>query len=356
MEVVFLRRSDLAVLDFGFVDRNFQIVMDCVIPQKSTFVVNKVNINASVGDLLIVKEKEVNYIGIIVSLVGDDSKFTTSVQTVDFISILDLQVKLPSFTGNLSVYLCNLIQAAFINTSDPKQRLSYLSVNRDDVTEAGTLNYEADTLGTISSVVETLNKAYSLGVKYNLEYLNGKITGISLRIASCTRGIIIRSNLAAIANLEISNDSTQSKNKVEFIPSDSNTSYRSPICYYLLKDGVITNDPNDSRRFDTVYSVTKIFKDADYSTLATTAQSELLKSSLEHSITFDLRMDNKVVAPFQDITVGDFVQFITPSKIYNTMVTQITLKNTLATAGITLGEYRGSLTDKIKLLSKKQGG
>ena len=50
---------------------------------------------------------------------------------------------------------------------------------------------------------------------------------------------------------------------------------------------------------------------------------------------------------------GDFIKFITPAKTYETMVTQITIKNSLSIASVTLGEYRGSLTDKIKLLSKK---
>ena len=47
------------------------------------------------------------------------------------------------------------------------------------------------------------------------------------------------------------------------------------------------------------------------------------------------------------------IVFITPTKNYNTMITQIAFKNNLYQASLTLGEYRISLTDKIKLLSKK---
>ena len=158
--------------------------------------------------------------------------------------------------------------------------------------------------------METLNKAYSIGVFYSLEYDNGRISGISLHISNCTTGKAVRSNLAALSNLVVSNDSTQTTNKIEFIPSDSNSSYRSTICYYLTKDGRITSNSNDSERYTSVCSTQKIFKDEDYSTLATTAQTELLSSSLEHSITFDILMDNLVLVPFKDFKVREFIRFI----------------------------------------------
>ena len=41
MELVFLNREDLSVLDYGYVEKDYQIVIDSVIPQKSTFNVNK---------------------------------------------------------------------------------------------------------------------------------------------------------------------------------------------------------------------------------------------------------------------------------------------------------------------------
>ena len=64
-------------------------------------------------------------------------------------------------------------------------------------------------------------------------------------------------------------------------------------------------------------------------------------------------MSNKVVVPFKDLNVGDFIEFITPNKTYQTMVTQFIFKNNLTQVGVTLGEYRIKLTDKIKLLSRK---
>ena len=151
----------------------------------------------------------------------------------------------------------------------------------------------------------------------------------------------------------ISSSGEQSVNKVVFYPSSENVTHRNTVNYYLLTDGTITTVSTSEKRYKNISSVSKIFKDADYDSLLTTAQSEMLISSLEHAISFNLETNNKVVKLFEDINVGDFIEFITPTKTYNTMITQIAFKNNLYQASVTLGEYRISLTDKIKLLSKK---
>lgn len=354
MELVFLNKDDLSVLDYGYVEKDYQLVIDSVIPQKSTFNVNKININAEVGDLLIIKDSNINYIGIILSIQIDEEKGISKVQTNDFISILDIKVKLKSYSGNLSLYLFNLISDAYLTNPDLYQRISYLSIARDYQTINGTLTFETDTIDSISNVLKTLNKAYSIGLTYKLVYFYGTITGIELRISTCTSGLVLKNNFKGITNLLVSSSGEQSINKVIFVPSDENVSHKSTECYYLLTDGTVTPLKDSVGRYKNVSSITKIYRDADYASLKTTAQTEMFISSLEHSITFNLRMDNKVAVPFKDFNVGDFIEFITPTKTYQTMVTQISFKNNLYEAGITLGEYRVSLTDKIKLLTKRQ--
>ena len=168
MELIFLDREDLSVLDFGYVEQEFNLIIDSVIPQKSTFSVNKLEINAEVGDLVVIKDKEINYIGIISSIQVDENKKISKVQTSDFISILDVKVKLNSYSGNLSQYLYELISKAYKTNSDAKQNINYLTINKDFTSIIGSLTFETDTIDSISSVVNTLNKAYFIGIKYNL--------------------------------------------------------------------------------------------------------------------------------------------------------------------------------------------
>lgn len=353
MELIFFNRQSFNIIDNGYVNDEFQIIIDSVVPQKSSFSVNKTNINANVGDLVAVKSNVINYIGIICSLEEDKEKGITKLQTNDFISILNIKVLLVSFSGNLSLYLYNLLFNTFISNSDIYQRFSYLTIARDYNAINGSLTFENDTIDTISSLLNTLSKAYSIGLTYELRIENGKIEGITLHITNVKRGLIVRSDLAEIQNLAISSSDEQTINKIKFIPSSENNSYTSTICYYLLNDGSITTYANAPTRIKNVSQLTKIYKDEDYQSLSTTAQKEMLVSSLEHSIEFSLRMNNKVLVPFIDFKVGDFVEFRAKNKTYNTLVSKFTFKNNLYQVFVTLGEYRISLTDKIKLLNKK---
>lgn len=351
MEVVFLDNRTLEILDYGFVDDGFNIILDNVVPQSSTFTVNKESVNASIGNYLYVKDNRINYIGIITSI--EKKENVSEVKTTDFISILNLKIKLTSYSGNLSVYLLNIIKNAFINNIDPMQNLPYLTISRDDDIINGALTFESDTIDSIASVISTLNKVYSLGVYYRIIYDYGKIKGIDLHISKCKRGLVLRSDLSIISNLSISDNNTQTINKITFYPKDENASYKNAISFYLLTDGTITQDSSHKKRYKNVSVLAKTFADKDYASLSTTAQNEMLSSSLEHSITFDYLFENKIAVLFEDIKVGDFIEFITPNKTYETMITKVSLKGNLYSANITLGEYRLNLTEKIKLLSKK---
>lgn len=353
MEVLFLSKTNLDVLDYGYATDNFNIIIDNVVPQASSFEINKDKINAEIGDYLVIKDKSINYIGIITSLEVKKDEYVTEVKTTDFISILDLKVKLKSYSGNLSIYLSNLIRDTFVNNSDPLQNLKYLIVCRDAEVVNGALTFEANTIDSISSVISTLNKAYFIGVKYNLVYEVGMIKGIELHISKCTKGLKLKSNIACIKNLVISDNNSQTVNKVLFVPKDENITYKNEVAYYLLTDGSISTNKSDTRRFKQISSITKLFGDNDYNSLSTTAQKEMLMSSLEHSIVFDYLVDNEIAKVFKDIEVGDFIEFITPNKTYQTMVTKLSFKGTLYLTQITLGEYRVSLTEKLKLLTRK---
>ena len=352
MEVVFLDNNTFEILDFGFVSDDFNIIIDNVVPQASSFKVNKINLNVVVGNYLIIKNSPINYIGIITSIDVEEDKHVTDVKTKDFISILDIQVKMTNYSGNLINHLYNLINSAYKANADPLQNMSYLTIDVSGYV-SGSLTFESDTIASISSVVSTLNKAYSIGVYYELIYSFGAIAGIKLYIRTCTRGLTLKHNASAITDLVITENNTQGINKITFIPKSDNSTYRTTYNYYLLTDGTVSTSATNSKRYKTVVGTTKFYSDNDYSSLLTTAKSEMLSSSLDHSINFKYLMENKIAVLFKDMNVGDFIQFIGPNKTYDTMITKITFKNNLYQPEITLGEYRLSLTEKLKLLSMK---
>lgn len=351
MELIFLNRSTFKIVDYAYVSDDFELIMDSVVYQKSFFVVNKSNINTTIGDIVILRDSTYFYIGIVEAMEVND-KFQTKIESNDFTSIFDIKVPVNTYSGDVGTYLMNLITYAFKINEDPRQNFSYITISKSTSVQ-GTLNYNNELL-SITEVSEVLSKAYGVRFNYSLRLdYEGRIIGINVDIASVTRGLIIKSNLPCITNLKITDSNNQIINKIVFYPKNDNHTYTSPVSYYLLTTGTITTDKNHSDRYQYVKSISSFYSDNEYSTLLTKAQSELLKNNLEHSIEFNINMDNDIIIPFKNLRIGDYVEFITETKVYNTMVTQLSFKGNFYECSLVLGEYRVKLTDKIKLLEKK---
>ena len=61
MKLIFLDRITLKYKDNAYVSSEFEIVLDSVVKQKSNFTVNKEEIKASVGDIVVLKEGKLSY-------------------------------------------------------------------------------------------------------------------------------------------------------------------------------------------------------------------------------------------------------------------------------------------------------
>ena len=97
----------------------------------------------------------------------------------------------------------------------------------------------------------------------------------------------------------------------------------------------------------------EFYGDKDYDSLLTKATKALVDSSLEHTITFSFSFITNKIEALKDLKVGAIVVFITENKTYETIVSKVEFKGTFNIAKITLGEYRLSLTDKLKLIDRR---
>lgn len=350
MELIFLDRATLSYKDHGFVDNEFELVVDLVVTQKSNFQVNKINLKAEVGDVVVLRENNYSYIGIIETLeVSEDKR--TKVQTNDFKELFNVKVPIKSFFGDLASFLADTIRTYFINSSDNYQNLSYLTIEtRTSVT--GNLSFDADNLMTISDLIELVSKSYGVNLKYQVSFLRGRFTGIHLIIDSVNTGIKLSGDVACIRDTVISDSDEQLTNKVIFYPKTENTSYKNTVEYFLLTDGNLSTNKTDPLRYKSVCFESEFYSDTEYEQLETKARSKMTTSTLDHSITFTLAMNNNIIHPLSDVFLGDFIEFFVNDKAYNTCITQIKFKNGFSEAYITLGEYRTKLTDKIKILTK----
>ena len=352
MHLIFLDEQDLSVLDYGYATDDFDIILDALVPQKSKFTVNKQSLKAKVGDLLIVKESGYPYVGIITSIKADD-KNQTKVETKDFLSLLDVDVPLPtSFSGNSAQFIVNLINNTFKYSGDTYQNVSYLETSVEVVKNCS-LTYEADTKENILDLVEEFSKTYGIRLEYEVVLANGKFSKIKIKVVSAKIGITMKSTLGNITDLNVNDTNEVSLNKVYYIPKAENTQHTSQVIYYLTNDGQVVTTAPALKRIHKVKMKYEFYSDKDYSSLLTRATKALIDSSLEHTITFNFSFITNQIEALNDLKVGAIVVFITESKTYETIVSKMEFKGTFNVAKVTLGEYRLSLTDKLKLFDRR---
>ena len=350
MQLVFLDRLNLAYKDYGYVDKDFDITLDLVIIQKSTFIINKTKLNASIGDIVILKDAPIHYIGIVERLEVAD-KHRTTVHVLDFKEMFSIDVPVESYTGDLSLYLENLLVGNFKQSNDALQNLSYLTIERGSSVQ-GELSFELDKIMSLASIMELITKSYGLRLSTEAVYLRGRVTGIIFRIGEVQRGIKLKNNYQAIQDLVVNDSSSQMVNKLTYYPKVENVLFKNTVVYYLLTNGELTQDIHHPNRYKSVKPKAFYYTDNDYPTLLTKARSEMIASKLDHNITFSIKSENDVFQPMKNIELGDFVEFINNDQTYNSVVTSIKYSQGFHKAMVTLGEYRIKLTEKIQLLNK----
>ena len=351
MEVIILDRHSLQAKDYFFTDKDFDINLDIVVSKISTFIIAKDVINARVGDLITIKQSDIEYLGIIDSI-DIEKKGIIKLGTLEFLNVFALETIVNSYTGNVGDYLREQIETNFIYCTDYFQSLPYLTV-RNTSTKVGNLTFDKDQLVKIPSLIQDLSKNYNLKITYNYSYLRGRIVGIELLISDSLITKTIKYNEHFIGNLSIQRNSNQSINKVVFIPKEENTQYRHRYEFFLLQNNEITDNSTHELRYEITRIKSMLYSDAEYYDLDIKASNELKSSMYDHNISFDLTLDNHLIVPMKGFDVGDYIEFIHHKDIYKTIVTSIRFHGTMKFATITLGEYRSMLTEKMTLLANK---
>lgn len=352
MQIIFLSEQDLTILDHGYATDDYDIILDALVPQKSSFVINKQSLKANIGDLLLVKENGYPYVGIITSIEKDNDE-RVKVKTKDFLSLLDVEVPLPtSFSGNSAQFIVNLINNTYKYSGDTYQNISYLET-AIEVVKNCSLTYEADTKENILDLVEEFSKTYGIRLEYEAVISNGKFSKIRVKVVAAKIGITMKSNLGTITDLNINDTNEVSLNKVYYIPKAENTQHTSQIVYYLTNEGNVVTTASALQRIHKVKMKYEFYSDKDYDSLLTKATKALVDSSLEHSITFNFSFITNKIEPLKNLKVGAIVRFVTEKKTYDTIVSKMEFKGSFNVAKVTLGEYRLSLTDKLKLFDRR---
>jgi hypothetical protein len=353
MKLIFLDRTTLQYKDNACISPEYEIILDMVLIQRSTFKVNKTSINTIIGDIVVLQSELFSYIGILESIELNDDE-TTIIKSLDFREIFNLEIPVTSVSGDLAQYLYDLITTHFKTNHDEKQNLSYLTVEKE-ASVNGSLSFESDKIESMSKIFELVSKGYGISFRTGVNFLRGRISNIIFKIVHVNQGMVMKSNFSSILNVETNDSTSQLINKVIFYPRSDNVTSTLVKTYYLLSTGEITEDASSDYRYASVMLKSFIYTDSDFETLETKARSEMVSSKLDHNITFNLDMKNIVFIPFSNLHLGDYISFIHNQKTYDSILTGIKFKNSLNYAQITLGEFRVKLTEKVQLLSKNTG-
>lgn len=349
MELVILDKKTFQIKDHAIISDAFDIKLDLVISQKSTFKLSTTSINASIKDVVYLHADVFNYIGIIESI--DDEDDGLIIGTVEFKEMLKKPIKVESYSGNLADFVEILVRQELITNADSKENIQYLSISKE-TSKLGDLTFEADKILTIHEVIELISKSYGVNIKEEIVIQNGMLKGVLLRIINVSQGVKLKGDQLALADLVINDTTETSINKVVYYPKTENAIHSDIETYFLLMDGTVTQDSAHVLRFSEVQSIAKTYGDNDYETLIGKAQSELSITRTNHQITFTININHKIIRVFDNINLGDFIEFRFKGKAYDSIVTGIKFQNQLQSCQITLGEYRIKLTEKIQILSK----
>jgi hypothetical protein len=348
------------------VSNDFELILDTVITQSSYFVCNVPTTLAIVGDIVVLHERAMRYVGVIDKIVHAENS-SIRLNTLDYISCLDFEFIRTGGTYANGYYLKDLLLARYRDCKDLIQRKPYLRYHNYAESVGGSIPLE-NKLIKFSDLLKECNSLFDLRIETRVgfqgfdleeEYKDtipiGTITHLLINFRCSKRKMKLKDSLPQLINLEISSNDEVRVNKIEFIP-DVGVINKGIKEYYLLteKDEVTTNELS-TKRYPYVKSKTLTYSEKETDKdLLDRASIELKKEEYKHSISFEIDCRNDVFVPFDNINLGDRVEFITDNKIYKTLVSQIRYKGSLDYCSVILGENRITLTDKIKLIKERK--
>ena len=347
MELVILDRLNFSVKDNIRVASEFEILNDLVVTQRSTFKVDKRELNAKVGDYLYVK-KDGLYFGVIESFIKENNYQLIS--CYDFKEIFKVEVIANSYDGNLANYIESIIRTTFITNSDSRQNLSYLQISKE-TSKSGKLTFEDDKIMTIYEILELITKMYGVSVRSEVVFDNGSFLGLKIRIVQISSGVKIKADNLFLDDLIVNDSSKEQVNKVTYYPRKDNLFFKDIKTYYLLKDGTISESVNSNLRYEKVISKAQTYSDNDYLDIPDKVKSILIVSKEDHQISFTTKRYGSLEV-LNNLELGDFIEFIYKGRIYDSVVTGLKFINNTEIVHITLGEYRVNLTEKLQILTK----
>lgn len=314
---------------------------DCVSVVKNTITTPFVT-TVSEGDIIIIKNSEVEYIGCVSEVTNNDD-ITTTISFASFDEFFNINGFLGSLSGTIYDFISTVLTENFVSITDNKAKLPITIVDGQSTAYTGT--YTFDDIGNIQEAFRNLLYYNGTYLDYSLSYDDDKkISGIIVTVKNNNDTVVkkLRYDTPTLKNIKRTFTQDQNTNKLILIPEDTGDTYY----FYLLKDGTISTNASASNRFENVKQTIKTYTTGSTAEeLVAIAEEELNGQEFNNNIKFDI-YNNK---PYS-FNLYDRVEFIDSDGVtYNSFISAISKYPTYKS--ITLGVVRTSLTSKLNKAS-----
>ena len=309
-----IKRQTLEIRDFSNVI-DLELNVDLLLPKVSLATLSKI-IDINEGDLILIVDADTNdqiFLGVIAK--NEINNGTQQISFRQFNDYFELSVVFEDYDGKLGNLVTQILNDNYINSPDPKINVDYfIIVDETDIDFILEINEEG---GDGRFEFENFNKILYNLFRSNYFYIEPKLIfnsdgskNIQLTYKQLSQPITQKNlniNLTNIVDVDINTTFADLFTRADLIrenelPEPENFDY-----YYLLKNGDVTDDPNNPNRIETINNVIFIYDDQlTDDEIQQLAEQLLQGNQFSHLVEIEIK-DNNTFQLDNDVFLGDLV-------------------------------------------------
>lgn len=303
-------------------------------------------ISASKGDYVRIMSKHLKIIGIVTGC--NDMGFYYELEFKSFLSITDVDVHYNRSllsTQSLEEWIAGILTDTYVSNKDVEQNIYGLEVHYSSKVKNALMDLDSN-IGNFYDILQKALINYNVVLDFDIDIQKKKIIA-DIEVFSSGK-FYIESDLPNILSKEFNfKESESSYNKLTVYNELDESEHES---FYLQSDGIITTNPDQSKRispviFSNIYikhesDDKETFHDVAYDK----AFNKLTAEKYDSLIEIEVEISDTLVNPLH-ISIGQDTIIIRNGVCYNTILTGFEIKNTVK---LYFGTVRLELTKKIK--------
>lgn len=333
-----LDRKTLDIKDSGILTRE-EFNEDALSLDNAVFLTDKDTVVAINGDLVYINDSRNKqlFLGVLDSIETGD---LVSLQVKPFTQYFNNDIYIDFVASDIETYIQDRIEDNYVNSDDTGFNVSYLTFNKETSTPFILSFPDPEELA--SELFINIFKAFGIKIIPTLDFAT---PSIELKITSIRKSLILNTKeINAVLDVIVSRDDKGILNRLDILDGIVET------FYYLKQDDTVTTNAADPLR---IFPVINEKRELDAGEVALdVAEQNMLGNVYNHLIELQVKRDNDVFRPLEDISIGDLAE-IRDAETYNSVLTGVRYAKGQIVI-LTFGIVRKDLTQIIKRLERKR--